>query len=113
MADVTYADALAALRAECGEPTYEREAGGSHDAMWGSVVAASVEVEWIRRTATFAGEAVGLVWREFRTVVEWEAITAKRSGAGIRRPERRAAAYQRIMRATAALTAARAVEAGE
>ena len=44
MADVTYADAFAALRAECGEPTYERAAGGSHDAMWGSVVAASVEL---------------------------------------------------------------------
>ena len=44
MADPTYPIALAALRAECGEPTYEREAGGSHDAMWGSVVAASVEL---------------------------------------------------------------------
>ena len=76
-------------------------------------LAAGVEVEWIRRTATFAGEAVGLVWREFVFTLEWEFRAAVRSSAGIRRPERRQAAYQRNVRTRAALTAARAVVAGE
>lgn len=78
-----------------------------------SPTASGVEWEPMRGAASLKGDAIEWLWHTYVGRLEIERRAAVRSGAGIRRPERRAAAYQRIMRATAALTAARAVEAGE
>jgi hypothetical protein len=86
-----------------------------HD-QWGVSVGVTVcgcGVEWVYETSMVRAEAVGLAWaaivRELQHVVD----AAGQSVAATRRPERKAAAMERLRRARAAVEAAQAVEAGE
>lgn len=74
-------------------------------------VACNTIVEWITAHHPRRREAIRGAWSWFVTDLHAEHESAKRACAATRRPERKAAAVERLRRARAALAAAR--EAGE
>lgn len=81
---------------------------------WGVSIGVTVcgcGVEWIYETSMDRAEAVGLAWAAVVRELQHEVDAAAHVAAATRRPERKAAAVERLRRARAALAAAR--EAGE
>lgn len=74
-----------------------------------SAIACNTVVDWLAIGGATRAEAIGTVWRRLVIELRYEHDAAKRSAAGVRRPERRDAARARYARARAALAAARGV----